>query len=211
MTTMKSLARLPLLPASPRGWLHLLLNASAIVMALSFLAWPALAAQPRALQAGLTAPDFHAVTFDDAGLQMSAYGDRRPVLLVFYDLDCPPSYRTLARLNDLAAARPDVAILAVNGKAHPLPALRALVEAATINAPADRDDWKFRDAAPRREWQALADPDARVARLYHVPDVFPAFVFVDQAGRVAAVRVGEHAGANLLYRLNEILPAQEAP
>ncbi len=206
MTTINSARHIIHLLDSNRSRLHVILNVAAIIMALSFLAWPALAKTGRVLPVGTDAPDFHAVTFDNAGIQLSDYAGKRPVLIVFYDLGCTASYNLATRLNDAAKLRPDVSVLVVNAKPYTLDALRDWVETVTANPPHNHDDWLAFANAPRRIWQPLIDPKAEIAAKFHIPGSYPALVFIGQDGSIKATRFGEHTNDNLMYRINTILP-----
>ena len=184
-------------PALHIEWWRNSLVLAAIVMALSLLLAPRLTRTTRTLPVGGPVPDFNLFLMAGGNFRLSeALAAGRPVLLLFYELDCEPSERALRRLNDINATRPDLVIVAVNGRPHTAQALGQFYAQLTAAS----------GMAPRFAWGL--DPQGRLARAYHVPDAYPFWFFIRADGTLAAVRVGEHAGHNLLYRVNQYLPPE---
>lgn len=173
-------------PEGKVGWLRVMLTLAAIAVAISFLVWSPSRFLARARAAGTTAPDFRAATSDGQVIQLSAYRGR-PVLLNFFATDCPWSQAAVANINAMLESRPDVVVLSVNAN-------RA--SAAEVQAFAE----KYQPQYP-----LLLDPSGGITNQYR-PFRTPFWFFINQAELITAVRIGEHHGFNLLYRVNEFLP-----
>jgi peroxiredoxin len=173
------------------GWRNIVVLA-AIAMVLSLLLAPQLTQSPRTLVVGQSVPDFH-LSHIDGSFQLSDVLHRgQPVLLMFYDVDCAPSENALAHLNSVVVARPDLVAVVVNGRAHSARNLGDFYQ-------------KMRAAAGPLHFVWGIDPQASLARRYHVPANYPTWYFIEPDGTLAAVRMGEHKEHNLLYRVNEYL------
>jgi thiol-disulfide isomerase/thioredoxin len=164
-------------------------------MLLSLLRWPQLSRAARVLAPGQHAPDFTVDFLPDGRFTLSTAQHHldQPVLLMFYDPDCPASQAALTRLNDLVAARPSVLVVAVNARPHTAQQLGDFYREMNAAMPAPRFVWGL-------------EPEARIARAYHVPNLYPLWYFIRADGTIAAARVGEHTLYSLITRVDQYLP-----
>lgn len=98
----------------------------------------------------------------------------RPVVVNFWDVDCPPCRREMPLLNGQAVARPDVAFIGVSLSPRD-EARRFLME---------------RPSAYLQLW-APTDPKALLRRLGNGPGGLPYTVVFDAEGRRCATHLGE--------------------
>jgi peroxiredoxin len=165
------------------------LNVAAIGMALSFLALPRLTRQPWTRAVGTAAPDFVTQTPDGQVIRLSDLKGK-PVLLNFFSTSCEWSRAVVPNLNVLLQSRPDVVVLSVN----------------TNGASAQQIAAFARETGP--QFPLLLDPRGAITRAYR-PIGTPAWFFINAEGVIVAARWGEHRQHNLLFRVNQYLPASE--
>ncbi len=176
-------------PPDRSAWQRLFLNIAAIGMALSLLALPGLTRQPWTRAVGTAAPDFTAQTPDGRIVRLGDFNGK-PVLLNFFSTDCEWSRAVVPNINALLHSRPDVVVLSVN----------------TNRASAEQIAAFARETGA--QFPLLLDPRGAITRAYR-PSGTPAWFFINADGVIVAARRGEHRQHNLLYRVNQYLPASE--
>lgn len=173
-------------PKDRVAWLRFALTLAAIGMAASFLVWSPYPYLARARAVGTVAPDFQAATPEGRVFRLSNFRGQ-PVLLNFFSTDCEWSQAAVANINTMLESRPDVVVLSVNAGGEGMSEVKAFAQKTQPKFP------------------VLVDPLEIVTSQYR-PFRTPFWFFINAEGVITAVRIGEHHGYNLLYRVNEFLP-----
>lgn len=176
----------PFWPTSYQGWLRVMLTLAAIGMAGSFLIWSPYPYLARARAVGTVAPDFQAATPEGRVFRLSNFRGR-PVLLNFFSTDCEWSQAAVENINTMLESRPDVVVLSVNTDGAGVDEVKAFAQKTHPKFP------------------LLLDQLGVITSQYR-PFRTPFWFFINTEGGITAVRIGEHRGYNLLYRVNEFLP-----
>jgi len=135
-----------------------------------------LLAGSRDVPAAVTAPDFSAPSMDGKTVKLSAFRNRKVVVMSFFATWCPPCRLEMPHLQKLSAkyAKKDVVFLAVS-----------------VDAPGT--DLKPFVKQYRLTFPVLHDTKGEAAKAYNV-EAIPLLVIVDKKGRIVERREGFEPG-----------------
>jgi cytochrome c biogenesis protein CcmG/thiol:disulfide interchange protein DsbE len=137
---------------------------------------------------GAMAPDFTSHTLDGATVRLSSYRGK-PVLLNFWATWCAPcqdEMPLIQRASDIYAAQ-GLTVLAVNYQQTSTSAMKAFLHKVDAHFP------------------AVYDPAGQIAAEYGVNVGLPVSVFIDRAGKVSFIQLGQMSDGILQQHLHAIL------
>ncbi|NLO34418.1 MAG: TlpA family protein disulfide reductase [Candidatus Hydrogenedentes bacterium] len=155
-------------------------------LVLAAVVGPQCSAVPNPVE-GKEAPSFSLKLMDGGTFDLSEHLGKRPVVLDFWAVWCPPCRAAIPKVASTRSsfADQDVIILTVN-LGDSVEGIEAFLKSASVDVPVALDDSEI------------------ASELYHITSI-PTMVFIDKEGKVARVNVGGMSEASLHSVITDLL------
>ena len=142
---------------------------------------------PRPAIEGKAAPPFKAALADGGTFDLSEHLGKRPVLLDFWAVWCPPCRKALPKLGEMAQqyADKDIVICTVN-LSETAAEIQAFLQANDLEVP------------------VAVDSDGTISAQYEVRTI-PMLVFIDRSGTIVEAHLGGMSAGELKGRIDKLL------